>query len=87
LLVQAAFPSKALLFCKASVTFIYIVLQLGLQMYTTTDERGILNNYATEPAVYLAEAPSSELKRRYIFQGAAATLLVALTLLTAFAVS
>jgi len=56
-------------------------------MYTTTDERGILNNYATEPAVYLAEAPSSELKRRYIFQGAVAALLVALTLLTAFAVS
>lgn len=68
--------------------FIYIKLQIGaLEMYTTTDERGILNNYATEPAVYLATSPSPEQKRRYILQGALAATLVALTLLTAVAVS
>jgi len=56
-------------------------------MYTTTDERGILNNYATEPAVYLAESPSPEQKRRYVLQGAVAVMFVTGILLTAFAVS
>lgn len=54
-------------------------------MYTT-DDRGILNNYAVEPTLYYAEYPSAE-QQRYLFQGAVATLFVALTLLTALAVS
>ena len=29
-------------------------------MYTTTDERGVMNNYATEPEIYYAVAPSAE---------------------------
>jgi hypothetical protein len=56
-------------------------------MYTTTDDRGILNNYATEPRMYYAEYPSQEQKRRYALQGAVAFLLVTLTILTAIGVS
>jgi hypothetical protein len=56
-------------------------------MRYTTDDRGILNNFAAEPAVYFAESPSPEQQQRYALQGAAAILFVALTLLTATAVS
>ncbi|HEY9696275.1 MAG TPA: ssl1498 family light-harvesting-like protein [Trichocoleus sp.] len=55
-------------------------------MYTINEE-GILNNYATEPPVYFAQSPSPEQQQRYALQGAIAILLVAFTLLTAFAVS
>ncbi|MFB2933694.1 photosystem II assembly protein Psb34, partial [Aerosakkonemataceae cyanobacterium BLCC-F154] len=37
-------------------------------MYTTNEE-GILNNYAVEPPVYFAEYPSQEQQQRYLFQG------------------
>lgn len=56
-------------------------------MYTTTDEQGRLNNYATEPDVYYAQYPSPEQQQRYRFQGAVAVLFITLTVLTAFAVS
>ncbi|HEY9693182.1 MAG TPA: ssl1498 family light-harvesting-like protein [Oculatellaceae cyanobacterium] len=56
-------------------------------MYTTTDERGILNNYATEPKISYAEYPSQEEQRRYAMQGGVATLLVGVLLLIAFSVS
>ncbi len=56
-------------------------------MYTTTDERGILNNYATEPQMYYAEYPNQEQQRRYIFQGALALLLLSSLVLTALAIS
>ncbi len=56
-------------------------------MKYTTDERGILNNYAAEPAVYFAEFPSPEQQRRYAFQGAIAILFVTLLVLTALGVS
>ncbi|GAC1505874.1 MAG: hypothetical protein NVS2B14_18000 [Chamaesiphon sp.] len=56
-------------------------------MRYTTDDQGILNNYAAEPAMYFAEYPSPEEQQRYAFQGALAVLLIATTLLTAFAVS
>jgi hypothetical protein len=55
-------------------------------MYTTNEE-GLLNNYATEPAMYYAEFPSLEQQRRYAVQGAMAVLFVVATLLTALAVS
>jgi hypothetical protein len=55
-------------------------------MYTTNED-GILNNYAFEPAVYFAEYPSLEQQQRYALQGAIAILLVAFSILTAFAVS
>lgn len=56
-------------------------------MYTTTDERGILNNYATEPKISYAEYPSLEEQRRYALQGGVAILLVGALLLIAFSVS
>jgi hypothetical protein len=55
-------------------------------MYTTNEE-GIFNNYATEPAMYYAEYPSPEQQRSYAFQGAIAALFVVTTILTALAVS
>lgn len=55
-------------------------------MYTT-DDRGILNNYATEPAMYYADYLSKEQQRRYALQGGLAVLLVTLVLLTSLAVS
>ncbi|MBD2021678.1 ssl1498 family light-harvesting-like protein [Leptolyngbya sp. FACHB-36] len=56
-------------------------------MRYTTDERGILNNYAIEPVVYAAEYPSLDQQRQYKLQAACAALLMVSTLLAAFAVS
>ncbi len=53
-------------------------------LYTTSNE-GLLNNYATEPAVYYAEYPSPEQQRQYALQGAIATLFVTALTLVAFA--
>ena len=55
-------------------------------MYTV-DETGVMNNYAVEAQPYFAAYPSVEQQRRYLIQGVGAILLVATTLLTAFAVS
>ncbi|MDX2243197.1 MAG: ssl1498 family light-harvesting-like protein [Leptolyngbyaceae cyanobacterium bins.302] len=55
-------------------------------MYTT-DNEGLLNNYAVEPAVYYAEFPSEWQQQRYALQGAVAALVVALTIFTAISVS
>ncbi|MBD2429763.1 MULTISPECIES: photosystem II assembly protein Psb34 [Fischerella] len=56
-------------------------------MYTTVNEEGILNNYATEPQMYYAEYPAIWQQRRYVFQGVVATILVTALVLLAFAVS
>lgn len=56
-------------------------------MYTTRNEDGILNNYASEPAIYFAEFPSPEQQQQYATQGAIAVLLVTFTMLMAFAAS
>lgn len=56
-------------------------------MYTTTDEQGLLNNYATEPQVYYSEYPSPEQQRNYALQGALATLLVGALVLLSLAIS
>jgi hypothetical protein len=56
-------------------------------MHTTQDERGILNNFAVEPTLYFAEAPSVVQQRRYLIQGAVAMALVASLLGIALAVS
>ena len=45
-------------------------------MITTTDETGVWNNYASEPAVYLATYPSEEQQRQYWLQGGLSVLLV-----------
>ena len=55
-------------------------------MYTR-NERGVLNNYATEPQIYLADYPSPEQQRRYALQAAFATLFVTALTLIALAVS
>jgi hypothetical protein len=49
-------------------------------MHTTQDERGILNNFAVEPTLYFAEAPSVSQQRRYLIQGAVATTFLAILL-------
>ena len=51
------------------------------------DDEGIINNYATEPDLYMANYPSAEQQKRYAFLGAGATLLITIALLTTFAVS
>lgn len=56
-------------------------------MRYTTDDRGLLNNFAVEPTVYTAEAPSPKQQRWYMLQGVLAALVVASALFTAFAVS
>jgi hypothetical protein len=56
-------------------------------MYTTVNQEGILNNYATEPQMYYAGYPSPEQQRQYALQGAFATLLIATVILVALGVS
>ena len=51
------------------------------------DDEGIINNYATEPDLYMANYPSPEQQKRYVFWGVGATLLVTIALITAFTVS
>lgn len=55
-------------------------------MYTTNED-GVLNNYAIEPKVYFATYPSPEQQQRYTVQAAIAAGLVVLSLLMAFSVS
>ncbi len=55
-------------------------------MYTT-DDQGILNNYAIEPTVYLAEYPSVDQQKRYAFQAAITTGFLSAIVLIAFSVS
>ena len=54
-------------------------------MYTTYNENGTMNNYASEPEMYFAVYPSPEQQKQYMQQAAWATLLVVSTLLVAFA--
>lgn len=53
-------------------------------MYTS-DERGILNNYAIEPKMSRSEYPTLEQQRGYALQGGVALLLVTSLILIAFA--
>ena len=56
-------------------------------MTTTSDENGIINNFAKEPAMYYAEAPSTGEKRSYLLWGAIASILVTASVFTAVVVS
>ncbi|MDJ0678091.1 MAG: ssl1498 family light-harvesting-like protein [Calothrix sp. MO_167.B42] len=56
-------------------------------MYTTSDERGILNNFASEPKLYYAEYPSTEQQNQYKILGVVAMLLVSAVITIAFTVS
>ena len=56
-------------------------------MTTISDENGIINNFAKEPAMYYAEAPSSQEKRSYLVWGAIALVVVVASIFTATFVS
>ncbi|NMG20671.1 photosystem II assembly protein Psb34 [Brasilonema bromeliae] len=53
----------------------------------TTEEGGRLNNFAREPKVYKAEAPSDGQKRNYVILGVTAAILVMGLIFVAFSVS
>ncbi len=56
-------------------------------MYTTQLDNGTLNNYAVEPKMTYAEYPTVWEQKRYLQQGAIATLLVTALVLVSFFVS
>ena len=56
-------------------------------MQTIQLDNGVLNNYAAETKMYLADYPAVYEQRRYLAQGAVAALIVAATILISFAVS
>jgi hypothetical protein len=56
-------------------------------MTTVSDENGIINNFAKEPSMYYAEAPSAKEKRSYLLWGAIASILVTASVFTAVVVS
>ncbi|MDZ8107993.1 MAG: ssl1498 family light-harvesting-like protein [Nostoc sp. DedQUE12a] len=56
-------------------------------MYTTVNEEGVLNNYATEPKMYYAEYPAIWEQRKYLIQGTFATLIVTTLILVGLSVS
>ncbi|MEH1874987.1 photosystem II assembly protein Psb34 [Nostoc sp.] len=53
----------------------------------TNEEGGLLNNFAREPKIYQAEAPTEGQKRTYLLLGIVATVLVGGLILVAFFVS
>ncbi len=74
--------------CNNIVILLYISKQLREKtMYTTVNEDGVLNNYATEPKVYYAQYPAIWEQRKYVIQGAIATLIVTTLVLVALGVS
>ena len=56
-------------------------------MTTISDENGIINNFAKEPKMYLADAPSSQEQRTYLIWGVVALVVVATSIFTATFVS
>ncbi len=56
-------------------------------MTTISDENGVINNFAKEPTMYYAEAPSSQEKRNYLIWGAIALVVVIGSVVTATVVS
>lgn len=56
-------------------------------MTTISDENGIINNFAKEPAMYYAEAPSVQDKKSYVIWGAIALCVVIASVSTAAFVS
>ncbi|MDJ0658001.1 MAG: ssl1498 family light-harvesting-like protein [Crocosphaera sp.] len=45
-------------------------------MFTTSDENGILNNFANEPDMYYAAYPTQKQQQGYLVQGVFAALLI-----------
>jgi hypothetical protein len=56
-------------------------------MRYTTDEHGILNNFAVEPQMYLAEPPTKSQKIKYGVQALCSTALIAVIGWVAFLAS
>ncbi|MCC0176625.1 ssl1498 family light-harvesting-like protein [Waterburya agarophytonicola K14] len=56
-------------------------------MTTISDENGIINNFAKEPQMYYAEAPTTKEQKSYIVWGAIAFLVTAGSVFTAISVS
>lgn len=56
-------------------------------MRYTTEEGGRLNNFAVEPKMYTAEAPSTTERRNYLFLGVGALVLLSGVLFIAVSVS
>lgn len=56
-------------------------------MTTISDENGIINNFAKEPTMYYADAPSNQDRRNYILWGAIASIVVTASVFTAVVVS
>lgn len=56
-------------------------------MTTISDENGILNNFAQEPKMYRAKAPSSQEQRSYLIWGILALVVVTASVFTAVVVS
>jgi hypothetical protein len=53
----------------------------------TTEEGGLLNNFAREPKIYQAEPPTAGQKKTYFVLGIAGTVLVGALIFVAFSVS
>ena len=56
-------------------------------MYTTTNDKGILNNYSTEGKISYAQYPTLEQQQAYVKLGALAGALVASLIASAVLVS
>ena len=56
-------------------------------MTTISDENGIINNFAKEPKMYYADAPSSQEQRKYLVWGAIAGIVVVASVFVAVVVS
>jgi hypothetical protein len=68
-------------------TYRYYKKEKKSAMQTTQLDNGTLNNYAVEPAISYAEYPALYEQRRYLQQGAIATLLVTAIVFVSFVVS
>ena len=56
-------------------------------MTSVSDENGIINNFAKEPAMYYAEEPSQKEKQGFMLWGAIAMIVVGASVVTAVVVS
>ena len=56
-------------------------------MTTISDENGIINNFAKEPQMYYAQAPSNQEQKGYLLWGAIASIVIAGSVFTAIVVS
>ena len=56
-------------------------------MRYTTDDQGLLNNFAAEPEVYFAEPPTNSQKVRYTIQAACATVFLGVVAYVAYIAS